>query len=136
MDTTQALALLGGLTPEQFMRRHWQKKPLLVRRALPGFAPPLSRAELFALASREEVESRLVVQGAKTWHMKSGPFSARSLPALSKPGWSLLVQGVDLHDPRAHSLLQQFRFVPDARLDDLMISLASAGGGVGPHFDS
>ena len=136
MDITQSLALLGGLTPQQFMRRHWQKKPLLVRQALPGFKPILSRPELFALAGQEEVESRLVVQGTTGWRMKSGPFAPRSLPALSKPGWSLLVQGVDMHDAKAHALLQPFRFVPDARMDDLMISYASAGGGVGPHFDS
>jgi len=136
MDITQSLALLGGLTPQQFMRRHWQKKPLLVRQALPGFKPILSRPELFALAGQEEVESRLVVQGTTGWRMKSGPFTPRSLPALNKPGWSLLVQGVDMHEAKAHALLQQFRFVPDARLDDLMISYASAGGGVGPHFDS
>jgi 50S ribosomal protein L16 3-hydroxylase len=136
MDTTQALALLGGLTPRQFMQRHWQKKPLLVRQAMPGFKPLLSRPALFALAAQEHVESRLVLQGTSGWRMKSGPFLPRSLPALNKPGWSLLVQGVDLHDPRAHALLQEFRFVPDARLDDLMISYASAGGGVGPHYDS
>ena len=136
MDITQSLALLGGLTPQQFMRRHWQKKPLLVRQALPGFKPILSRPELFELAAQEEVESRLVVQGATGWRMKSGPFAPRSLPALNKPGWSLLVQGVDMHQAKAHALLQQFRFVPDARMDDLMISYASAGGGVGPHFDS
>jgi 50S ribosomal protein L16 3-hydroxylase len=103
---------------------------------LPGFKPILSRPELFALAGQEEVESRLVVQGANGWRMKSGPFVPRSLPALNKPGWSLLVQGVDMHEAKAHALLQQFRFVPDARMDDLMISYASAGGGVGPHFDS
>jgi 50S ribosomal protein L16 3-hydroxylase len=136
MDITQSSALLGGLTPQQFMRRHWQKKPLLVRQALPGFKPIMSRPELFALAGQEPVESRLVVQGASGWRMKSGPFAPRSLPALSKPGWSLLVQGVDIHDAKAHALLQQFRFVPDARMDDLMISYASVGGGVGPHFDS
>jgi 50S ribosomal protein L16 3-hydroxylase len=136
MDITQSSALLAGLTPQQFMRRHWQKKPLLVRQALPGFKPILSRPELFALAAQEEVESRLVVQSATGWRMKSGPFAPRSLPALNKPGWSLLVQGVDMHEAKAHALLQQFRFVPDARMDDLMISYASAGGGVGPHFDS
>jgi 50S ribosomal protein L16 3-hydroxylase len=136
MDITQSLALLGGLTPQQFMRRHWQKKPLLVRQALPGFKPILSRSELFELAGQESVESRLVVQVATGWRMKSGPFVLRSLPALNKPGWSLLVQGVDMHNAKAHALLQQFRFVPDARMDDLMISYASAGGGVGPHFDS
>jgi 50S ribosomal protein L16 3-hydroxylase len=82
------------------------------------------------------VESRLIVQQAKGWRMKQGPFAPRSLPPLSQKAWTLLVQGVDLHDAGAHALLQQFRFVPDARLDDLMISFATPGGGVGPHFDS
>ncbi|MBC7609858.1 MAG: cupin domain-containing protein [Polaromonas sp.] len=136
MDVNQTLPLLAGLTAEQFMRRHWQKKPLLVRQALPGFKPILSRQSLFRLASEEGVESRLIVQDKTSWHMKSGPFAARGLPALNKAAWTLLVQGVDLHDEQAHELLQRFRFVPDARLDDLMISFATAGGGVGPHFDS
>ena len=136
MDVTQTLALLGGLTPQQFMRRHWQKKPLLVRQAIPGFKPVLDRASLFRLAGEQQVESRLVQQQAKGWRMKQGPFGPRSLPALSAPAWTLLVQGVDLHDARAHALLQRFRFIPDARLDDLMISFATVGGGVGPHFDS
>ncbi len=136
MDVHQPLALLAGLTPAQFMQRHWQKKPLLVRQAMPGFTPVLSRAELFRLAAQEEVESRLVVRQAKGWRMKQGPFGPRSLPPLGTPAWSLLVQGVDLHHGGAHALLQNFRFVPDARLDDLMVSFATAGGGVGPHFDS
>lgn len=136
MDVNQPLALLAGLTPLQFMRRHWQKKPLLVRRAFPGFKPVLSRAELFKLAAQQQVESRLVQLQAEGWRMKQGPFGPRSLPALTTPDWTLLVQGVDLHERRAHDLLQNFRFVPDARLDDLMISFATAGGGVGPHFDS
>jgi 50S ribosomal protein L16 3-hydroxylase len=136
MDVTLALPLLGGLTPQQFMRRHWQKKPLLVRQAIPGFRPVLDRAALFQLAGQAHVESRLVQQQAKGWRMKQGPFGPRSLPALSAPAWTLLVQGVDLHDARAHALLQNFRFIPDARLDDLMISFATPGGGVGPHFDS
>lgn len=118
------------------MRQYWQKKPLLVRQAIPGFKPVLSRAALFKLAAREQVESRLIVQQAKGWRMKQGPMAPRSLPPLTKPGWTLLVQGVDMHDEGAHALLQQFRFVPDARLDDLMISFATTGGGVGPHFDS
>lgn len=118
------------------MRRHWQKKPLLVRQAIPGMRPVLSRPELFKLAAREHVESRLIVQQPKGWRMKQGPITASGLPPLSQKGWTLLVQGVDLHEPGAHALLQQFRFVPDARLDDLMISFATAGGGVGPHFDS
>jgi 50S ribosomal protein L16 3-hydroxylase len=136
MNVTQPLPLLGGLSPRQFMSRYWQKKPLLVRGAVPGFTPLLSRAELFALAARDEVESRLVAHGGKDWTFRRGPFSRRSLPPLARPGWTLLVQGADLHHAAAHALLSQFRFVPQARLDDLMISYASNEGGVGPHFDS
>jgi len=136
MDTHLPLTLLAGLSPAQFMRRHWQKKPLLVRAAIPSFMPMLSRSELFKLASSDSVESRLIVKNSQGWRMKSGPFLPRGLPPLKQPGWTLLVQGVDGHDVAVHQLLQQFRFVPDARLDDLMISWASPGGGVGPHFDS
>lgn len=136
MDINQSLGLLAGLSPAQFMRRHWQKKPLLVRQALPGFQPVLSRAALFALAASEQVESRLIAQQEKGWRMKPGPMTPRGLPPLSQPGWTLLVQAVDMHNADAHQLLQKFRFVPDVRLDDLMISYATVGGGVGPHFDS
>ena len=136
MDTEQALALLGGLTPSQFMKRHWQKKPLLVRNAIPGFVPCVNRAELVALAAQEGVESRLIVDSDKGWKMRHGPLLKRSLPPFSQKKWTFLVQGVDLHHDGVHALLQQFRFVPDARLDDLMISYATDGGGVGPHFDS
>ena len=135
MDVNQPLDLLAGLSPAQFMRRHWQKKPLLVRQALPGFKPLLSRADLFAMAADEAVESRLIVQKGDNWQMKQGPIGRRSLPPINQPGWTLLVQSVDVHHQGAHALLQKFRFVPDARLDDLMISYATPGGGVGPHFD-
>ncbi len=141
MEPTQVLSLLGGLSPTQFMRRHWQKKPLLVRQAIPGIKPVLSAAQLFALAGRDEVESRLIThsparRGQAAWRLQRGPFARRALPPLAQPGWTLLVQGVDLHSEAAHELMQRFRFIPDARLDDLMISYASEGGGVGPHFDS
>ncbi|RYF52069.1 MAG: cupin domain-containing protein, partial [Comamonadaceae bacterium] len=136
MDIQQPLSLLGGLTPAQFMRRHWQKKPLLVRHAIPQFQAPVLRADLFALAGQEGVESRLVQLVKGAWKLRHGPFSRRALPALQQPDWTLLVQGVDLHNDAVHALMQQFRFVPEARLDDLMISYASHGGGVGPHFDS
>ncbi len=139
MDPDLPLPLLGGLSPAQFMRRHWQKRPLLVRQALPGVRPPVSRRELFALAAGEDVESRLVVRhgrGRRDWTLRHGPLPRRSLPPLSQPGWTVLVQGLDLHLPAAHELLHRFRFVPDARLDDLMLSWASEGGGVGPHLDS
>ena len=136
MDIQQPLTLLGGLTPAQFMRRHWHKKPLLVRQAIPNFQPPVLRPEMFALAAEESVESRLVQQIKGGWKLRHGPFARRSLPAMSQREWTLLVQGVDLHNDAVHQLMQQFRFVPEARLDDLMISYATDGGGVGPHFDS
>lgn len=136
-ESDQPLALLGGLTPAQFMRDYWQKKPLLVRGAFPGFQPLLSRPQLFALSGQDDVESRLIVQKpGQGWTLKHGPFAKSAFPAFKQPHWTLLVQGVDLHDDGAHALMQQFRFLPDARLDDLMISWASEGGGVGPHFDS
>lgn len=140
MDIHQALPLLGGLSPQTFMKRHWQKKPLLIRQALPGFTPVLDRAALFELAGRDEVESRLIAldqkKGQAVWRMRHGPMERRALPALKQAAWTLLVQGVDLHNEGVHDLLQQFRFVPEGRLDDVMISYASDGGGVGPHFDS
>jgi 50S ribosomal protein L16 3-hydroxylase len=129
-------ALLGNLSPAQFMRRYWQKKPLLIRGAMPGLASPLTRDELFALADRDDVESRLITHARNKWVLEHGPFAADELPSLKRRAWTLLVQGVDLHDERARTLLDRFRFVPDARLDDLMMSYATDGGGVGPHFDS
>lgn len=138
MNITEPLQLLGGISPEQFMQRYWHRKPLLIRQAIPGFSALLSRAELLDLAERDDVESRLIVQPhqGKPWQFKRGPLVRRSLPPFKQAGWTFLVQGVDLHDQRIHDLLQQFRFVPDARLDDLMISYATDIGGVGPHFDN
>ncbi|GAP37541.1 hypothetical protein ISF6_3486 [Piscinibacter sakaiensis] len=136
----QPLALLGGLSPARFMRRHWQKRPLLIRAAVdPATLPAaaaLGRDALFALAAQPAVSSRLVTQDARGWRLRHGPFGRRSLPPAARPGWTLLVQGVDRHDEAAHALLSRFRFVPDARRDDLMVSYASDGGGVGPHVDS
>jgi 50S ribosomal protein L16 3-hydroxylase len=128
--------MLGGLSPAQFMRRYWQKKPLLIRNAFPDFKPFVNRQALFAMAADEAVESRLIVHKSAGWQLKHGPFARTAFPPLKQKRWTLLVQGVDLHLDAGHELLQRFRFVPDARLDDLMISWASDGGGVGPHFDS
>ena len=140
MNIHEPLTLLGGLSPATFMRRHWQKKPLLIRGAIAGFQPILQRGELIDLAAQDDVESRLVAQtnvdGKGRWRFRHGPFTRKMLPPFKQPAWTLLVQGVDGHDARLHDLINQFRFVPDARLDDLMISYASDGGGVGPHFDS
>ncbi|BBU27887.1 hypothetical protein BTHE68_16210 [Burkholderia sp. THE68] len=118
------------------MRRYWQKKPLLIRQAIPDIAAPLARDELFELADLDDVESRLITHFRKTWNLEHGPFAPDELPSVKKREWTLLVQGANLHDDRAHALMNRFRFIPDARLDDLMISYATDGGGVGPHFDS
>jgi 50S ribosomal protein L16 3-hydroxylase len=136
MDLDRPLALLGGLSASAFMRRHWQKKPLLIRAACPGALAGLDRRQLFALAARDDVESRLVVRSGERWSARAGPLARRALPSLATNAWTLLVQGVDLHDERAHRLLARFRFVAAARLDDVMVSYASDGGGVGPHVDS
>jgi len=140
MDVNAPLVLLGGLSPAQFMRRHWQKKPLLVRQAWPGVKAPVTRAALFALAAEDGIESRCVQregQGAsERWRVRSGPLPRRSLPPVRQPNWTLLVQGLDHHSGAAHDLLSGFAFLPHARLDDVMLSWASDGGGVGPHLDS
>jgi 50S ribosomal protein L16 3-hydroxylase len=136
MDITLASPLLGGLSPQTFMRRHWQKKPLLVRQAIPGGIALVSRAQLLAMAGSDEVESRLVVQRESGWRLRHGPFARTAFPPFKEPAWTLLVQGLDLHLPAARALLDRFRFVPDARLDDVMLSYATDRGGVGPHLDS
>ena len=128
------LQLLGNITPAQFLRDYWQKKPLLIRQAIPGFKPLLNVAKLAELARLNHVESRLITHAQGEWMLSHGPLG--ELPPREQREWTMLVQGVNLYDERADALLRQFRFVPDARLDDLMISYASDGGGVGPHFDS
>lgn len=126
--------LLGGISPETFLAEYWQKKPLLVRNALPGIDSLLDRESLLALASNEDMESRFVSQ-AQGWDMRHGPFSRRELLRQAKP-WTVLVQSVNLALPAGDDLLRDFNFIPYARLDDLMVSYATDGGGVGPHFDS
>ncbi|ANN71159.1 cupin domain-containing protein [Bordetella bronchialis] len=130
----QPLDLLGGRTPAAFMKAYWQRKPLLIRQAIPGFKPPLSIAEIKRMARQDEVASRLIWREEGQWNMEHGPFAR--LPKASAPDWTLLVQSVDLHHDAAAELMHRFRFIPDARLDDVMISIATDGGGVGPHFDS
>lgn len=137
-------ALFGGISPDLFMQRYWQKKPLLVRGAIPAFklsiqnneslASPISAEELFQFAKQDAVESRLIK--AKPWSFEHGPFTPKAIPLLNTSDWTLLLQGMDAHHPAAAKILSWFRFIPDARLDDLMISVAGMGGGVGPHFDS
>lgn len=127
---------LGNVSIDQFFQRHWQKRPLLVRDALPQCAGLVRLNTLLDLASRDDLESRLVQFEKKNWHVRYGPFTRRELARLPASGWTLLVQGVDRVLPAARDLLDRFRFVPLARLDDVMVSYAPPGGGVGPHFDS
>lgn len=134
--TDAAAAPLGGMAPAAFLRSAWQRRALLVRAALPGFAGPLSRDALFALAGRDDVESRVVVRSGRRWSVEHGPFAARALRGLPARAWTLLVQGTNLVDARADALMRRFAFVPYARLDDVMVSYAAPGGGVGPHVDS
>jgi 50S ribosomal protein L16 3-hydroxylase len=129
-------ALLGGLSPQVFLRRYWQKRPLLVRRALPGFRGAIEKRALFALASRTDIESRLVQRRNGKWRVTPGPLSQSILRRAGSRNWTLLVNGVNHHNAQAELLLRQFAFVPQARLDDVMVSYAAPGGGVGPHFDS
>ena len=128
------ITVLGALTPAQFLKNYWQKKPLLIRQAIPDMKALLSREVLFELAAREDVESRLITNFRQQWKMEHGP--QQSVPSVKQKNWTLLLQGVNLHNDEADRLLHQFRFLPDSRLDDLMISYATDGGGVGAHFDS
>lgn len=134
MDFKLPLPQLAGLSAEQFLRRHWQRKPALLRGAALGAAGRIQRTELFVLARHEDVESRLVVQKGDAWTLKQGPM--RRLPPTSQGHWTLLVQGVEAHLPMARALMDAYRFLPDARLDDVMVSWAADGGGVGPHVDA
>ncbi len=130
------LTKLGGISVNRFMREYWQRRPVLIRAAFPDFAPPVSRQRLFELAARADVESRLIVRRGASWSLRHGPIPRRSLPPLAQSRWTLLVQGLDQADAGAHELLARFRFVPDARLDDLMASFATDGGGVPAHVDN
>jgi 50S ribosomal protein L16 3-hydroxylase len=129
-------SLLGGLSPAAFMHRYWQRRALLVRAALPGFRGCIERHRLFALAGRDDVESRLVVREGRRWWVQPGPIARTCFAELPPRDWTLLVHGINLHHAPADRLLRRFAFVPYARLDDLMVSHAAPGGGVGAHFDS
>lgn len=137
-----ALTLLNGMTPQQFLTEYWQKKPLLIRDAIPAFQGLLDQNELAGLACEPDVQARLIrhmpkaKKAAEQWQVVNGPFDEQDFAALPAKDWTLLVQGVNHYLPEAQDLLQQFNFIPNARLDDLMVSYAPAGGGVGPHIDS
>jgi 50S ribosomal protein L16 3-hydroxylase len=129
------LPFLGGLTARQFLSEYWQKKPLLVRNAFPGFTGLLTPDELAGLACLEEAEARLVQNKGDKWLLRRGPFSEEDFQRLPQTRWTLLVQGVNLFLREGTELMDRFNFIPRARLDDLMVSYAPKGGSVGPHFD-
>ena len=137
MNPDIPLQLLGGITAREFMRDYWQKKPLLIRQAIPDFESPIDADELAGLALEEEVESRLIIEhGERPWELRRGPFGEDEFGKLPEREWTLLVQAVDQFVPEVGELLENFRFLPSWRIDDLMISFAAPGGGVGPHFDN
>lgn len=126
------------ISPAHFLKNHWQKKPLLVRGAFPHFRDPVTPDELAGLACAEDVESRLVMErgGRKPWQVLHGPQDPARLRRLPPSHWTLLVQGVDRRVPGVAALLESFRFIPDWRVDDVMVSFAPPRGSVGPHVDS
>lgn len=120
---------------DQFLREHWQKKPLLIRNPWIRWENPLEPDELAGLACEEEVESRLICQTDAGWEMEQGPQGEERLAGLGETHWTLLVQAVDQAVPAVADLIAPFRFIPNWRIDDVMVSLAADQGGVGPHFD-
>ncbi|MES2546958.1 MAG: cupin domain-containing protein [Pseudomonadota bacterium] len=136
MPSHQATPLLNGLTPAEFLAEYWQKKPLLIKNAIPGFTGLLSPEELAGLACEDDVQARIVQKKGSKWQVKNGPFDDADFTKLPGKDWTLLVQSVNHYLPEATELLNQFDFIPKARLDDLMVSYAPDGGGVGAHVDS
>lgn len=132
----QGMPILGELSTADFLRDYWQKKPLLIRQAIPGFTGFLDRQQIISLASEEFVQARLVTQQLEQWQLHHGPFKPSRLNRLGKRKWTVLVQEINQHFTAGAELLKLFNFIPHARLDDLMVSFATRGGGVGPHFDS
>jgi len=137
MTSDIPLQILGGISAREFLRDYWQKRPLLIRQAIPDFQSPISPDELAGLSLEEEVESRLIIEhGESPWELRRGPFAEDTYQQLPERDWTLLVQAVDQLVPEVADLIEHFRFLPNWRIDDVMISYAAPGGGVGPHFDN
>ncbi|WP_141733499.1 cupin domain-containing protein [Oligoflexus tunisiensis] len=126
-----------GNHQSEFLSRHWQKKPLLIRNAFPGGLNYVSGDELAGLASQEGIDSRLVIEhGPKSWETRHGPFAEDIWGTLPAHKWTILVQAVDRLLPEVSRLRDRFRFLPNWRVDDIMISYAVDQGGVGAHTDN
>lgn len=134
------LTRLGDMPVDTFLREYWQRKPLLIRNAL-ATIPLVPAEELAGYSLEEEVESRILIETpgndplASQWQLHHGPFTESFYSELPNRQWTLLVQAVDQLHPDIHALLHQFRFIPNWRVDDIMVSYAADGGNVGPHFD-
>jgi 50S ribosomal protein L16 3-hydroxylase len=126
-----------GMTPAQFLRDYWQKRPLLIRNAFPGFTTPVAPEDLAGLACEEGALSRLIQhdEECERWRVKTGPLKESDFAKTGNANWTLLVQDVDKWDMDVAALLDHFQFLPSWRVDDVMISYAEPGGGVGAHVD-
>ena len=133
------LRLPDALDPESFLARHWQKAPLFMPGAQSPWKPKVTRNELAWLATLDDVESRIVFterdDDRLRYRVEHGPFDADVLASLPKRDWTLLVHDVEKHLPALRALFDLVPFIPDWRIDDLMVSFAAPGGGVGPHRD-
>jgi len=128
--------ILGKISINDFLKNYWQKKPLLIKNAIANFESPITESDLFTIAQNEEAVSRLIEYKQDIWQVKYGPFKKSDLPKKTNIPWTILVQNINHYLPFAESFLNLFKFIPYARLDDLMISYATKKGSVGPHFDS
>lgn len=126
-----------GMPAAAFLRDYWQKRPLLIRNAFPGFETPVMPEDLAGLACEEGALSRIVMHDRATdgWTLRTGPFAEEEFPGMPHQDWTLLVQDVDKWDPDVRALLDHFDFLPRWRVDDIMISFAAPGGSVGAHID-
>ncbi|HKK15448.1 MAG TPA: cupin domain-containing protein, partial [Gammaproteobacteria bacterium] len=131
--------ILGDLAPEEFLKNYWQKQPCLIRQAIPAYTCPVDPDELAGLACEPDSQARLVIENrhkSNDWQVEYGPFSEETFRQLPSTNWSLLVRHVDRFVPSIQALLSGFDFIPNWRIDDVMISYATDGGSVGPHLDS
>ena len=128
--------LLGGISYQAFLDEYWQQKPLLIRQAIPDFSSPFSPEELAGIACDTDAPSRIVIEKGETpWQAHYGPFDSAFFATLPDTHWTLLVNDIERYYPELRSLINKFRFIPDWRVDDLMVSFAVDGGSVGPHTD-
>ncbi|MEZ5537539.1 MAG: cupin domain-containing protein [Thiolinea sp.] len=131
------LTHLGGMAIETFLRDYWQQKPLLIRDAFPGFKSPVSPDELAGMACETDAARLVLEKGGQTpWEVRHGPLDEGDFADLPESHWTLLVNDTEQLMPELSALVSLFRFIPDWRIDDLMISFAVSGGSVGPHIDA